>query len=94
MSSPRELAVLVAVALALAASPFARLASEPTGRRLAAKLANDECERRYERRPFSPSQHTRSSTSVIGSDGVGSTLAGRMGSLPKSRSDRTAVTPT
>lgn len=37
-------------------SPAARLSADEAAT-LAAKLANDECDRRFERRPFSPSQY-------------------------------------
>jgi hypothetical protein len=46
----------VAADAAPEAIPIARLSSEHAVD-LAVKLANDECERRYERRPFSPSQY-------------------------------------
>jgi hypothetical protein len=72
-----------------ASTPSARLTSEEAAD-LAAKLASDECERHYGRRPFSSPQYPIDS-SVIGSHGGGSTPAGTAGSRPKFRSVRRAV---
>jgi hypothetical protein len=73
----------------VAPTPSARLTSEEAAD-LAAKLGDDECERHYERRPFSPSQYEVEYVSDRFRWGR-LDLAGRTGSLPRSRSDRTAV---
>jgi hypothetical protein len=51
-----SLAFVALVTSPLACRPSAHLSSDEAAD-LAAKLANDECERRYERRPFAPSEY-------------------------------------